>query len=314
MNLAHLYYFKKLVEVKNYSLAAKELFIAQPTLSLAVSNLEKELGVALLKKKRSTLELTSDGEEFYEAVVVATNALDNAVSFIRERASAEFGIMTVGTVYSIQSQAWSEAIRDYRERSHSKVQFKWKQGTTESLMHELKNGSVDVIFAGVLGKGDPDVVSIPCFTQSVALVVNREHPLAGRSELSLGELGGVKLITYRDKTGPFADEIKGLLGRGAGLNVSCEYNDEITLCSLVTADPSLMAIACHSWLLDAFPDIVPIPIKEAPTDFHTFYLSYRKRERLTFAVEEFVSFMKGYQFKNASPHGEQSGDMVVSPR
>ncbi len=314
MNLAHLYYFKKLVEVKNYSLAAKELYIAQPTLSLAVSNLEKELGVALVKKKRAAVELTVDGEEFYEAVVVATNALDNAVSFIRERASVEFGIMTVGTVYSIQSQAWSEAIRDYRERSHSKVQFKWKQGTTESLMHELKNGSVDVVFAGVLGKGDPDVVSIPCFTQSVALVVNRDHPLAGRAELSLDDVRGIRLLTYRDKTGPFADEIRGLLSKGKGLDVSCEYNDEITLCSLVTADPSLMAIACHSWLLDAFPDIVPIPIVEAPKDFHTFYLSYRKRERLAFAVEEFVSFMKGYEFRNASPRGGGGGDIVVSPQ
>lgn len=313
MNLAHLYYFKKLVEVKNYSRAAKELFIAQPTLSLAVSNLEKELGVALVKKKRHALELTVDGEEFYEAVVVATNALDNAVSFIRERASVEFGVMTVGTVYSIQSQAWSEAIRDYRKRSHSKVQFKWKQGTTESLMHELKNGSVDVIFAGVLGKGDSEIASIPSFTQRVALVVNRSHPLAARSEISLSELGGTRLITYRNTTGPFADEINGLLSKAPGLNVSCEYNDEITLCSLVTADPSTMAIACHSWLLDAFPDIVPIPIKEAPTDFHTFYVSYRKRERLHFAVEEFVSFMKGYDFKNASPTSGD-GDIVISPQ
>jgi len=40
MNLAHLYYFRKLVEVKNYSRAAEELFIAQPTLSLAVSSLD----------------------------------------------------------------------------------------------------------------------------------------------------------------------------------------------------------------------------------------------------------------------------------
>ena len=98
MNLAHLYYFRKLVEVRNYSRAAKELFIAQPTLSLAVSNLEKELGVALIQKKRNSLELTIDGEDLYEAVVVATNALDHAVSLIRERASLEFGVMTVGTV------------------------------------------------------------------------------------------------------------------------------------------------------------------------------------------------------------------------
>lgn len=71
MNLAHLYYFRKLVEVKNYSRAAEELFIAQPTLSLAVSSLERELGCILVKKRRNALELTEEGEEFYDAVVTA---------------------------------------------------------------------------------------------------------------------------------------------------------------------------------------------------------------------------------------------------
>lgn len=104
MNLAHLYYFKKLVEVKNYSRAAEELFIAQPTLSLAVSSLERELGCALLKKKRNSLELTESGEDFYEAVVAATNSLDNAVRIIKERVSAEYGSIRVGTVYSIQDK------------------------------------------------------------------------------------------------------------------------------------------------------------------------------------------------------------------
>lgn len=178
MNLAHLYYFRTLVEVRNYSQAAKELYIAQPTLSLAVSSLEKELGVSLLKKKRSTLELTEDGEDFYEAVVTATNALDNATAMIQERASAVHGSIRIGTVYSIQNQAWSAAMRDFHSGLNRKTQMKWKQGTTESLMHELKNGSLDVIMAGVLGKSDPDVISIPCFAQGVTLVVNKEHPLA----------------------------------------------------------------------------------------------------------------------------------------
>ena len=85
MNLAHLYYFRKLVELGSYSMAAKELYIAQPTLSLAISNIEKELSAVLVKKKRGNLELTVDGKELFEAAVIATNAVDNAVSlFTRE--------------------------------------------------------------------------------------------------------------------------------------------------------------------------------------------------------------------------------------
>lgn len=52
MNLSHLYYFRKLVELGSYSMAAKELYIAQPTLSLAISNIEKELSTVLVKKEK----------------------------------------------------------------------------------------------------------------------------------------------------------------------------------------------------------------------------------------------------------------------
>lgn len=96
MNLAHLYYFRKLVEVKNYSRAAEELFIAQPTLSLAVSSLERELGCILVKKRRNALELTEEGEEFYDAVVTATNALDDVTRAIKEQAAEEYGSIRVG--------------------------------------------------------------------------------------------------------------------------------------------------------------------------------------------------------------------------
>lgn len=100
MNLAHLYYFRKLVELGSYSMAAKELYIAQPTLSLAISNIEKELSTVLVKKKRGNLELTVDGKELFEAAVIATNAVDNAVMLIHERGARAQGKLRVGSVYS----------------------------------------------------------------------------------------------------------------------------------------------------------------------------------------------------------------------
>lgn len=301
MNLAHLYYFKKLVEVKNYSRAAEELFIAQPTLSLAVSSLERELGCVLIKKKRNSLELTDNGEDFYDAVVAATNALDNSVRIIKERVSAEYGSIRVGTVYSIQDKAWSEAIHSYHCSTRSHVQINWKQGTTESLLKDLKNGNLDVIMAGVLNKGDAEIESIPATSQSAVLLVNVANPLALKDEVSLDDSVGFPIVTYRNKKGPFASEITNLLSRHQGLSVAYDYNDEITLASLVTADSHVLAIACHSWLIGAFSDVVPVKITESPKDFHQFYISYRKHGRLPFVVEEFVEFMKNYDFTNVSP-------------
>lgn len=95
MNLAHLYYFRKLVELGSYSMAAKELYIAQPTLSLAISSIEKELSTVLVKKKRGNLELTVDGKELFEAAVIATNAVDNAVMLIHERGARAQGKLRI---------------------------------------------------------------------------------------------------------------------------------------------------------------------------------------------------------------------------
>ena len=50
MNLQQLYYFRKLAEVQHYTEAAKALYITQPSLSHAISTLEKELGVKLFEK------------------------------------------------------------------------------------------------------------------------------------------------------------------------------------------------------------------------------------------------------------------------
>lgn len=305
MNLAHLYYFRKLVEVRNYSRAAAELYIAQPTLSLAVSSLERELGCVLVKKKRNTLELTEEGEEFYDAVVRATNALDSATALIKERASEEYSVIRVGTVYSIQDPTWSAAIQAYHHSSRTRAQISWAQGTTESLMRDLKNGTLDVIMAGVLSPADPEVESFPAFAQGVVAVVGREHPLAQRTEISLGDLTGFPVITYRNKRGPFANEVEDLFRGHRDLQVQYEYNDEITLASLAQASSSVVAVACHSWLLSAFPNVAVLNIKNAPRDFHRFYISHLKRGRLPLAAEEFVRFMRGYDFTNVSPGGEE---------
>ncbi|MFR1639215.1 MAG: LysR family transcriptional regulator [Eggerthellaceae bacterium] len=60
MNLDHLYYFKALVETGSRNDTARIMSITQPTLSLAISKLEKELGVSLVEKKKGAVELTKD--------------------------------------------------------------------------------------------------------------------------------------------------------------------------------------------------------------------------------------------------------------
>ena len=64
MNLFHLRYFVELAHTRHYTKAAEHLCIAQPSLSHAINQLEKELGVQLFERIGRNTRLTCFGEEF----------------------------------------------------------------------------------------------------------------------------------------------------------------------------------------------------------------------------------------------------------
>ena len=66
MNINQLVYFVTVVKYNNITKAAKELYISQPAISLAIKDLEKEFGLTLFKRKNNVLTLTQHGKYLYD--------------------------------------------------------------------------------------------------------------------------------------------------------------------------------------------------------------------------------------------------------
>ena len=64
MTLKQLLYAVTVAETGNITDAAKKLFIAQPSLTAAIHELEKEYGIVLFARSNKGMEVTPDGEEF----------------------------------------------------------------------------------------------------------------------------------------------------------------------------------------------------------------------------------------------------------
>lgn len=286
MNLDHLNYFKTLVELRSRSATAEKLSITPSTLSLALGKLEQEVGVPLIEKKRGAVELTSEGESFYEYVDASLRFLNTGLNMLKEKRFESQREIVVGTVFSVQSKEWSRIINQFRVRTHGAVLVKVDQASTPALIEKIKRGVVDVAFAGTMGE-DPDIRFDPCWTQEAVLVVNRLHPLASRDEISLKELMDHYLISY-NLTGPLGAELTNLV-KDYDLTIDCLYSDEITLASMVVGNPDIMAIACRSWILDSYDqDVKLVRILEAPRDFHQMYLCSNARIAQSKTVTEFV--------------------------
>lgn len=199
-------------------------------------------------------------------------------------------------MFSVQSKDWSRIINQFRQKTHGDVLVRVVQSSTPSLIEDIKKGSVDVAFAGTMGK-DKEVRFDPCWSQEAVLVVNRLHPLAAYDEISLDDLSDQHLISY-NLTGPLGAELTNLVN-DYDLAIDCLYSDEITLASMVVGNPDMMAIACRSWLLDSFDrDIKLVRIKEAPEAFHQMYLCSSALMRHSKTVDEFIDIVLDYCSKS----------------
>ena len=69
MELRHLRYFTAVVQWKGYREASRHLYIAQPSISQAVSDLESELGIKLFSREGRVARLTPEGQVFYEEAI-----------------------------------------------------------------------------------------------------------------------------------------------------------------------------------------------------------------------------------------------------
>lgn len=303
MRVEDLRYFEHVAKVLNYTRASKDLHISQPALSLAVKRLEEEWGVQLLVRNRATVELTDIGRDIMECVSSALYDLDRARMLAEESLGTENAEINLGTIYAMQGKFWSQALFDFRRQCSHDPQITVTQAYSKELLRRLRTGQLDVAFASRIGDMKDLQYSL-CWSQSLVLGVNKRHPFAQKDSISLTELEGMEILSYNPYS-PVTEGLRDLID-DYGLNVQYAFDDEITLSSIISADQSQVALFCYSLLINAFDDVVCLPIREAPVDFHKTYVVSRDESRRPRVVQEFIDFMSAYRFPRLLDYGRRN--------
>lgn len=298
MNLSHLYYFRTLAEVQHYTRAAEKLFITQPTLSNAVSQLEKELGIPLFEKDGRNVKLTKQGREFNSYISQALDLVDKAIDVAHEQAGAPSGSFDLGVIYTIQADYLPRLLRGYRARYGQNIKVNTYQGLTENLVDDLMSGRYDVVFGSRIRERE-DLGYIPVVTQRLVALVHDYSPFSTRESVTFEELSHAKVYTYPTTTalGREVDDIvKSMFGE---LTIYGTAEDEITLGSMVDSDSSAVGLTLETLGILPFSRLKVVPIEGMPDDFHKVYLIYRKNVFQPRSVENFINFVK--EFNNGEP-------------
>lgn len=197
MRTEQLEYIAAVTRLGSLRRAAEELRLSQPALSETVRNLERELGVDLLERKRSGATMSAEGRELLPHIV---NVLD-AVDRLRAAAGEQHRIsrmVRVGTVNAATVPLLIPAVRDFRaSHPHTQVEVVGAQQT--EIHRALDEGGFDLGLVNHL-EGD----DVPAGLEGTELLRGRpvvclrpDSPLAARDSVSVADLLDVPLIAMR---------------------------------------------------------------------------------------------------------------------
>lgn len=315
MNLSQLYYFRKLSELQHYTKAAKELYITQPALSDAIRSLEKELGVPLFRKEGRNVKLTRYGKEFSVYVHDALRELDKGIAVMHEYTGNLSGSLSIGGLYTITGDYLPALIRAYHEHYGDAVKMDVSQGFSLDLIKGLKEDKYDVVFAA-RKDDEPSIHFEPIVAHQLVLGVRKGSPLSQRSCVSLDDLRGYEVHTYRSGT-PIGNEVEKVLNE-SGLIAHQDFDDEITMGGmLATARHDECALLTYTIGLKPFLDridVIPIDESEVPRDFHYVCMAYKKEEFQNRALESFIEFTTAFPVPDNAVLrcGESACDLLPS--
>ncbi len=173
---------------RNFSLAARELNISQPSLHRAARDLERIMGRTLFITTRQGVEMTQTAAAFARFAALAHAELLQGFAEVAEALDRDPGLIVVGSMPFAQTRLLPEALnRLSRERPLARV--KVITAPYDGLLGRLRHGVIDFL-VGALRSPPPidDIAQEPLIDDSLAVIGRHGHPLSKRGRVSHDDL------------------------------------------------------------------------------------------------------------------------------
>lgn len=289
-------YALMVAEAGSISAAAKRLFISQPSLTAAIRDLERELGITIFSRTNHGVGISPEGEEFlgYARQVMEQTEL------IEER---YYGKSAVRRQFCVSTQHYSFAVEAFvallREHGGEQYDFRIRETKTYEILDDVSRlkSEVGVLYRNpfnetILTKTmrEKSLKFYPLFVAKPHVFVGTGSPLAQKSSVTLGDLAPYPRLSYEQgehNSFYFSEEILSTLECRKNIMVS----DRATLFNLLIGlDGYTISSGVISESLNG-PNIVAIPLevddfmeigyilqtKTVPSHFATLYIESLKR-------------------------------------
>ena len=286
MNLFHLRYFVKLAHEQHYTRAAEKLCITQPSLSNAMAQLEKELGIRLFEKNGRRVSLTVYGQQFFECALAALATLDSGVESLRLAAKGD-GLIRLGILRTLGITFIPELIASYQKANpERKITFTIDSDVSQKLIDGLDERRFDVVFATAPASGNFECIPVNC--QDLVLIVPEDHPLSDRYTVDLSDTVEYPYIHFKKHSGlrRIIDDLYEKVGGSP--NVVYEIDEDQVVAGMVSAGFGIAVVPYMDLLHQLRVRILQI---SRPSWERRFYMITNRESYLTPAAENFREFV-----------------------
>jgi DNA-binding transcriptional LysR family regulator len=193
MELSQLAIFLAVAEERSFSRAAQKLLRTQPAISLAVQRLEAELGETLVDRSLKDGTLTEAGKVVYEYARKLQNTSRGLTNALTELRDHHTGRLTIGANESGALYLLAH-IRQFRTL-YPGVKVEVRRSLSSRIPSDVLDNSIEL---GVVSyePSDRTLHSQVIYTDSLCFVVFPAHPLVGRKEAKISELGHETFIAH----------------------------------------------------------------------------------------------------------------------
>lgn len=210
MTLVQLEYIVAVDTYRSFVAAAEKCFVTQPTLSMQIQKLEESLGVKIFDRSRQPVVPTEVGMKIIEQARTVLLESQKISEILQEKKGELEGELRVGVIPTVAPYLLPDVITIFLKK-YPKVKLQIWEYTTERIVQELKQGSLD---CGILSTplSDGNIMETPIFYETFVAYVSEKSALYQKKILSTDDISEEKLWLLNE----------GHCMRGQVLNI-CNY-------------------------------------------------------------------------------------------
>ena len=192
MTLTELRYIVAVAKLKHFGKAAKTCHVSQPTLSVAIAKLEKELNIAIFERQNNTIRITDTGHTIIEQ---AHRVLEEADKLKQLSVTAESQLtepLKIGAIYTISPYLYPKLIPQVMKLA-PQLPLIVEENFTHILKEKLITGELDAIFIALPFSAN-GIVTRTLYEEPFVVFMRKDHPLSEKKSISHRDLKNEEVL------------------------------------------------------------------------------------------------------------------------